>query len=146
MSGFFGALLSGGGMLTQLLGTTEGATAGGLPVMLRQLVGSGQSGTTGGLQSLVAQFESAGMGEHIRSWIGTSENLPITAEQVTQAIPADHLDEWAGKFGIPRDKISALLAEILPHAVDHVTPGGTLPAPGDALPDMPSLQKRLMSI
>ena len=145
MSGFLSQILGGGGsgLLTQFLGTAEGATGGGLQVLITQVLGTTQGGA-GGIQSLISQFESAGLGEHIKSWVGTGENLPITAEQVNQAIPQEQLAAWAEKFGLPADKISGLLAEVLPHAVDHATPEGTVPPAGAAMPDIASLMGKLM--
>lgn len=148
MSGFLGQLLGSGGMLSQFLGTTEGATGGGLTVMISQLIGTAQSGAGGaggGLKALVTQFESAGLGDQMKSWVGTGQNLPITAEQVSHVMPQTQLTDLATKFGIPADKISALLAEVLPHAVDHATPGGSMPLPGAPPPDLSSLMKRFMS-
>jgi uncharacterized protein YidB (DUF937 family) len=112
MSGFIGEiagqLAGAGSMLTQLLGSAEGAGAGGLP-------------------GLVAQFERAGLGDYVKSWVGHGDNLPITADHVTQALPPDQIAALAEKAGITPEQVSIVLAEILPHVVSRATPEGTLP-------------------
>jgi uncharacterized protein YidB (DUF937 family) len=40
---------------------------------------------------------------------------------------ADTVKEMAEKMGVAPDVLAAKLAEILPKAVDHLTPGGTIP-------------------
>jgi uncharacterized protein YidB (DUF937 family) len=65
----------------------------------------------------------------VASWLGHGENLPITADHVTAAIPPATLAGWAAESGLPPEQLPGLLAEVLPHAVDHVTPGGEA-APG----------------
>ena len=133
MSGFLGQILGGlagsapavTGMLTQLLGAAEGANAGGFP-------------------GLIAQFENAGLGTQLRSWIGDGANLPVTAEQIAAAIPPEHLAAWSAKLGVPEPQVAEMLAQILPHAVDHATPAGVVPEAGAAAPDMSGLLGRLM--
>ncbi len=138
MSGFFsqiaGSLLSGGspvaaalpGVLSQLLGTTEGATGGSLPVLL-------------------AAFENAGLGDKVKSWLGPNENVLLTAEEVVQAIPPEQLNALADRAGIPHDQLASVLAQVLPHAVDHATPDGQVPAEGADLPNMESLISKILS-
>ena len=78
-----------------------------------------------GLQLLVQQ---AGFGDQVKSWIGTGQNLPITAEQLQQVLGSDTVKQLAARFNIPVDQISKVLAQQLPKAVDGASPNGTLPA------------------
>ena len=80
----------------------------------------------GGLQGIVSQLNSAGLGQQVASWIGTGHNLPVSAEQIEQALSSDQLRDLAAKFGVNTDEVAKLLAEHLPNAVDAATPGGTL--------------------
>jgi len=79
----------------------------------------------GGVKGLVAQFQQQGLGPTIQSWIGNGENLPISPEQVHQALGSDTVQQLAAKLGIPPDQLAAKLSEILPQAVDKMTPAGT---------------------
>jgi uncharacterized protein YidB (DUF937 family) len=103
------------------LGQLEAAI---VPVVLSEVLGKdGQ----GGLSAIVAKLEQAGLGAQVKSWIGNGQNLPITAEQLQQALGSDTAKQLAARFNIPLDQLSKVLAQQLPLAVDHASPNGTLP-------------------
>lgn len=83
----------------------------------------------GGLEGVIAEFEKTGLGQQAKSWVGTGPNLPVTAEQIKQALGSDKVKELAAQTGIPLDKAADLLAKYLPTAVDKATPEGKLPPP-----------------
>lgn len=118
MSGFFGQI---GGLMG------SGAIAA-LPGLLTQIVGTAQGAAGGGLPSLLQQFENAGLGEHVSSWLGSGDNLPLTVEHVVAAIPAEQLEGWASHLGISTEELAPVLAQFLPHAIDQATPEETVPA------------------
>ena len=105
------------GMLGQL-----GAAV--IPVVLGQVMGNGGQG---GLSAIVAKLEQAGLGEQVKSWIGTGQNLPITAQQLQEVLGSDTVKQLAAKFNIPVDQLSQVLAQQLPGAVDSASPNGKLP-------------------
>src|ERR1700737_1361437 len=78
----------------------------------------------GGLQNVVSQFEKNGFGDTMKSWISQGQNLPITADQIHQALGSDAVKELAAKMGLPADKIADMLAQPLPQAIDKGTPDG----------------------
>lgn len=82
----------------------------------------------GGLQNVVSQFEKNGFGDTVKSWVSQGQNLPITADQIHQALGSDTVKELAAKMGLPADKLAELLAQHLPQAIDKVTPDGKLPS------------------
>jgi uncharacterized protein YidB (DUF937 family) len=136
MSGFFGqitGMLSGSGVLSMV------------PGLLTQVLGTAQGAAGGGLPALLQQFENAGLGEQVKSWLGSGENLPLSAEQVLSAIPPEQLEAWAAKTGLPPEQVAAILAHVLPHAVDHATSNGELPPENGELPDMTTVIGRLFS-
>ena len=104
------------------LGQLEGAV---LPVVLSEVLGHGSQG---GLNAIVAKLQQAGFGDQVKSWIGTGQNLPITAEQLQQVLGSDVVKQLAARFNIPVDQLSQVLAQALPKAVDKASPNGTLPA------------------
>jgi uncharacterized protein YidB (DUF937 family) len=81
----------------------------------------------GGIQGVVAEFEKTGFGQQAKSWVSTGPNLPITAEQIKQALGSEKVKELAAKLGIPVDKVADQLAKYLPTAIDKATPEGKLP-------------------
>jgi uncharacterized protein YidB (DUF937 family) len=81
----------------------------------------------GGIRGVVAEFEKTGLGQQVKSWVSTGPNLPVTAEQIKEALGPEKIKELAAKFGIPVEKVADQLAEHLPTAIDKSTPEGKLP-------------------
>jgi uncharacterized protein YidB (DUF937 family) len=126
------------GMLGQILGGFLGGGQPGQPGQPSPLVGilqqvlasGGQGGTggAGGISAIVSRFEAAGLGQQAQSWVGTGANQPVSADQVGQVFPPEQISHWATQAGTTPDAMRQVLAEALPHAVDHLTPGGQPPA------------------
>lgn len=95
-----------------------------IPAVLGEVMGNGGQG---GLSAIVAKLEQAGLGDQVKSWIGTGQNLPITAEQLQQVLGSDTVKQLAARFNIPVDQLSQVLAQALPGAVDSASPNGKLP-------------------
>jgi uncharacterized protein YidB (DUF937 family) len=108
------------GMFDGILGGVVGA---GATTLLNSFIEK-----QGGLQNVVAQFEKNGLGDTMKSWISQGQNLPITADQIHQALGSDTVKNLAAKMGLPADKLAELLAQHLPQAIDKVTPDGKLPS------------------
>lgn len=81
----------------------------------------------GGVQGIVAQLEQNGLGATARSWIGNGQNLPISADQIHQAFGADAIGALAAKFGLNPQDLAQKLSQVLPAAIDKMTPGGQVP-------------------
>ncbi len=81
----------------------------------------------GGIQGIVAQLEEQGLGGTVRSWVGTGANQPITADQIHQAFGSDTVKQLAAKIGMTPEDLAAKLSQILPQAIDKLTPGGVAP-------------------
>lgn len=103
------------------LGQLESAV---LPVVLGEVLGTGAHG---GLNAIVAKLQQSGFGEQVKSWIGSGQNLPITADQLKQVLGSDTVKQLAARFNIPVDQITEILAQQLPSAVDRASPDGKLP-------------------
>ncbi|WP_246730050.1 YidB family protein [Rhizobium ruizarguesonis] len=82
----------------------------------------------GGLDGVLAQLNQSGLGHQVASWIGTGDNIPITADQIRAALSSEQLQGLASKLGVDISKVPELLAEHLPTAVDQASPNGTLPS------------------
>jgi uncharacterized protein YidB (DUF937 family) len=85
----------------------------------------------GGIDGLVQKFESAGLGNVAKSWIGTGSNQSVSAEQVKEALGAQQVEQVANEAGVSTDEAAAGLSKVLPEAVDNVTPSGQVPSTGD---------------
>ena len=82
----------------------------------------------GGLQGVIDQFQKQGLGGTINSWIGTGDNEPVTADQITKTLGTDKIQEMAKEAGVEPAVLAGQLAEHLPTAIDKITPDGKLPA------------------
>jgi uncharacterized protein YidB (DUF937 family) len=96
-----------------------------LPVVLGEVMGTGTQGGT--LNAIVAKLQQAGLGDQVKSWIGTGQNLPITADQLKQVLGSDVVRQLAAKYNIPIDQVAEVLSHQLPVAVDKASPDGKLP-------------------
>jgi uncharacterized protein YidB (DUF937 family) len=81
----------------------------------------------GGVQGIVAQLEQQGLGGTVRSWVGTGANQAITPDQVHQAFGSDVVKELAAKVGLSPDVLASKLSQVLPMAIDKLTPTGAVP-------------------
>jgi uncharacterized protein YidB (DUF937 family) len=95
-----------------------------LPVVLGEVMGSGGQG---GLNAIVAKLQQSGLGDIAKSWVGTGQNLPITADQLKQVLGSDVVRQLAAKYNIPIDQVAEVIAHQLPVAVDKASPDGKLP-------------------
>ncbi|MEZ5650069.1 MAG: YidB family protein [Burkholderiaceae bacterium] len=115
-----------------LLNSVLGALGGGgdeqnpLLGILGNLLTSNNEGS--GLGQLVQQFQQAGLGDTIQSWIGSGQNLPVSADQIMQALGADKVGEMAQQAGIDTQQASGQLADLLPQLIDKITPNGQVPS------------------
>jgi uncharacterized protein YidB (DUF937 family) len=108
------------------------------------LGGSGQGGGSllgvagelieraGGVHGLVAMLQQHGLGDVVQSWVGTGANQPVSPGQLGQALGNGGLggviESMASKLGTDPQALLGQLSQVLPHAVDHLTPGGQLPS------------------
>ncbi|HEY0846280.1 MAG TPA: YidB family protein [Noviherbaspirillum sp.] len=88
------------------------------------------NGQTGGLHGLVERFQEAGLGNAISSWIGSGENVPITAEQMEQVLGEGHLQQISEETGLPEHDVADRLSDMLPDLIDKLTPAGHIPQGG----------------
>jgi uncharacterized protein YidB (DUF937 family) len=120
----------GGGGLDSILGGLTGGGGGGggagmvtalAPMVIGMLRG-------GGLQKILAGFQKQGMGDKAASWVGTGENEPVSPEEVRSALGDEQVKDAAQQLGVSDDEAAAVLAEVVPRAVNGVTPEGSVPS------------------
>jgi uncharacterized protein YidB (DUF937 family) len=81
----------------------------------------------GGVSGVVDEFEKNGLGATVKSWVGTGPNQPISADQVHQTLGPDLLQQLSEKSGLSVQELTQKLAQVLPQAVDRLTPDGVIP-------------------
>jgi len=121
MAGGQGGTQNGGGMQGALLNAVIAMLANG-----QQPGGGG----IGGLGDLVGRFTQSGMGDVIGSWIGHGQNAPISADQLSNVLGPDVIGQIAAQLGLSHGEAASQLSQILPQAVDRLTPQGQAPDGG----------------
>jgi uncharacterized protein YidB (DUF937 family) len=103
------SVVGGGGQKDDLMSTVMGLLGGG------------------GLNNLISQFGSKGLGDIVGSWVGTGKNLPVSADQIQSVLCSDQIKNIASKLGISTSEVTSQLSNLLPQAVDKLTPDGKVP-------------------
>lgn len=135
------------GLLDSLAGAMLGKVLGGgqqqaLVDGVLGMLGKG-SGQAGGLSGLVDMFSKKGLGDQISSWVGTGQNLPVSADQMHHALGGDTIQQLAAKAGISPEQTSSGLAHLLPQLIDQLTPDGNVPASGALEQGLAALKGKL---
>jgi uncharacterized protein YidB (DUF937 family) len=112
-----------GSLAGNLLGGSSPAGGGNQLVKLALQVLQQNGGLTGVLEKL----ETSGLGQQAASWVGTGANLPVSPDQISQALGEANLGELAAKLGLPAGTATSDLAEVLPRLIDQMTPQGRVP-------------------
>jgi uncharacterized protein YidB (DUF937 family) len=122
------------GMLSSIFGAVLGQVGqqGGNAGMIANVVGGmlANDGGQGGLGGLVGKFQQAGMGDVIGSWVGSGQNMPISAEQLQNVLGSDAVAGLAQKMGLNSGDALGQLSQMLPGLVDKLTPNGAAPTGG----------------
>ena len=108
----------------QALGSLLGSSSNPLATGLLQMIQS----QPGGLQGLIQTFHDKGLGAVASSWVSTGQNLPISADQIHQALGSEQVKALAARAGISPDVAGSAIAQLLPTLVDKLTPNGQVPA------------------
>nr|WP_315491135.1 YidB family protein [uncultured Rhodoferax sp.] len=118
------------GIFDAVMGAVSGHVQqnGGLGEVLGGLLANNSE--LGGLSGLVDKFQQNGMGDIVGSWIGTGQNLPISADQIASAFGSGTLGNMASQLGLDPAQVSGQLAQMLPGIIDRLTPNGALPEGG----------------
>lgn len=89
--------------------------------------GYGGGAVTGGLGDLIEHFRNSGLGKKADSWVASGQNEPVDESEMGQALGPDLIDTLAKQTGLSREELLKRLSQVLPQAVDHLTPDGRLP-------------------
>ncbi|SRR5713226_7495798 len=84
----------------------------------------------GGISGLQQMFQEKGLGGVIGSWIGTGQNLPVSADQLQNVLHGGALDQMAAKAGIDPSQLTSMMSTLLPNVIDKLTPNGQVPDSG----------------
>ncbi len=108
-----------------LLGAIVGMLAGGAGSAAS--AGGAAGAGLGGLAGLVEAFARNGLGHVADSWVGTGQNLPVSADQLAQVLGSERIAGMAGQLGLNQGDLLGQLSHLLPQVVDKLTPQGQVP-------------------
>lgn len=111
--------------------------------LVNELMGLLNNQQIGGLSGLIEKLSSKGLGDVVNSWISTGKNMPVSPQQIQNALGPDAIGQIASKLGVNTDKASKQISNILPQIVDKLTPEGKMPE-GDLMAKGMDLLKGLM--
>jgi len=83
----------------------------------------------GGLAGLQNMFQKGGLGNILSSWVGTGQNLPVSASQLQNVLHGGALQQAAQSAGMDPAQLTGMMSTLLPHLVDKLSPNGQLPEP-----------------
>ena len=140
------------GLLDGILGSLAGGTNNSgaanplLQLAMQMLANKGGGGTgggalesMGGLNGIINSFQQSGLGHLADSWVGTGENLPVSADQLSNVLGTDKIGEIASQLGMSQTDAAGGLAKILPELINHITPNGQLPGNHSVVEDALSM-------
>lgn len=116
------------GLMDLISGATGGggSSGGSLMQTLMGIVNSQEGGVSG----LLEKLRAGGLGAHVDSWVGTGQNQPVSADQVSKALGPQELSRLATQAGVTKEEAAQHLAQHLPNLVDKCTPDGKIPEGG----------------
>ncbi len=104
-------LLNGlSGLLGQAGG--EGQSANIVGALLQ----GGNASAGGGMGSVLETLAANGLAEHVASWTGGGQKLPISPDQLRSALGSEQVEQLAQSSGLPVGDFLNHLAEHLPAA------------------------------
>jgi uncharacterized protein YidB (DUF937 family) len=108
------------------MGLMDGMIGGFLGVEMASLL-NGVISSQGGINGIVSKFEQGGLGPTVQSWVGRGPNAPISSEQIHSVLGADLMQQLSAKTGLSTQDLAHKLSEVLPVAIDKLTPNGVIP-------------------
>jgi len=112
------------GVMSSFLSGRGGSQAALVNAVISAITQNGGAGQ--GLGQIVSQFEQNGLGDIMKTWVGTGQNAPVNAQQIQQGLGNGMLQQIAKAAGMNPDQASGMLAKVLPNLIDQLTPNGTI--------------------
>lgn len=130
-----------GSVVSQALGGSQGG--GGQAALIQAVIGmlmggnnQGGGAAAGGLGGLLEQFQRGGLGDVASSWVSTGQNMPISADQLSNVLGSDVIGQLARSAGMDQGSAAGALSQLLPQLIDGLTPNGQVPQQGTDLGSM----------
>ena len=129
-----------GNVLGSMLGGNQGQGQDPLGSVLGRLGGANQqqSGNllllalsmlqqNGGLEGILGKFREGGLSQQADSWVGTGQNMNISADQLQQVFGSSTISDLASRLGMSEQQAGSGMAQLLPEIINRLTPEGQVP-------------------
>jgi uncharacterized protein YidB (DUF937 family) len=95
----------------------------------------------GGVDGLLQKLREGGLGEQVDTWVSTGSNAPVEPQQLANALGPNTVQQLSASSGLSIQSLLPMLAAFLPLLINHLTPSGQAPKPGEAAnqPDLGGL-------
>jgi uncharacterized protein YidB (DUF937 family) len=117
------------GMMNSAATSGEGSTPDPKMALMQAalgMIGGHPDGPAGGLQELLGALKSSGLSDHVASWASGELNMPISADQIQQALSeGGPLQTLAEQAGLSNDQAAGHLAEMLPGLISQFSQHGS---------------------
>jgi uncharacterized protein YidB (DUF937 family) len=80
-----------------------------------------------GFSNMVSSLTSGGLGDQVKSWVGTGVNQVVSSQQVASWLGNDKLQQVGRSVGLSPNDVASHLAQQLPAFIDKLTPHGSVP-------------------
>ena len=82
--------------------------------IIGQLLGGlGGGAVTGGMAATLETLAANGLGEEVSSWMSNQGNLPVSPQQIHDALGSEQVQQLAAQSGLP-------IGDFLKHLADHL--------------------------
>ena len=115
LGGALGAAAGGqqaGGIAGLLGGLLQGGGAGQSGQVVSALLGAAGGGG-GDMTKTLETLAANGLGEQVASWVSSNPNLPVSPEQIRDALGSEQVEQMANATGLP-------VGDFLKHLADHL--------------------------
>ena len=132
-----------GNVLGSMLGGNQGQGQGQDPLgsVLGRLGGGNQTQSgnlllqlalsmlqqNGGLEGILGKFREGGLSQQADSWVGTGQNMNISADQLQQIFGSSTVSDLASRLGMSEQQAGSEMAQLLPEVINRLTPEGQVP-------------------
>ena len=130
-----------GNVLGSMLGGSQGQGQDPLGSVMGRLGGANQqqSGNlllqlalsmlqqNGGLEGILGKFREGGLSHQADSWVGTGQNMNISADQLQQVFGSSTINDLASRLGMSEQQAGSEMAQLLPEVINRLTPEGQVP-------------------
>jgi len=81
----------------------------------------------GGLEGILGKFREGGLSQQADSWVGTGQNMNISADQLQQVFGSSTINDLASRLGMSEQQAGSEMAQFLPEVINRLTPEGQVP-------------------